>query len=352
VRPLLKPALRRLWRDETTLQLGVDPARAVVLADVGPTETRLLAALDGTLDRAGVGRAAAALGVPMHAADRLLDVLIAADVLDDGCAAAALTELEPRDRERLAPDRAALSLLHPGAGSADRVLTARRSAAVRVVGAGRVGAPLASLLAAAGIGCVEVCDPLATRSPDVAPGGVTSADAGLPRERAAAAAVRRSAPEVSTTLADGRAPDLTVLTGAPTTGSEQAAMLSAALAHLVAGVRETTGVVGPLVVPGRTACLRCLDLTRAERDAAWPRLAAQLAVRRERHADPCDVVLATLVAAQAAAQALSFLDRAAVGGPLPPVANGTLEVATPDWRWRRRSWSAHPACGCRWAQSA
>jgi bacteriocin biosynthesis cyclodehydratase domain-containing protein len=117
-------------------------------------------------------------------------------------------------------------------------------------------------------------------------------------------------------------------------------------------VRETTGVVGPLVVPGRTACLRCLDLTRAERDAAWPRLAAQLAVRRERQADPCDVVLAALVAAQAAAQALSFLDRAAVGGTLPATANGTLEVAMRDWRWRRRSWSPHPACGCRWAQSA
>src|SRR5256885_15753604 len=111
VRPVLKPALRRLWRDETTLQLGVDPTRAVVLADVGPTETRLLAALDGTLDRAGVRRAADALGVPVAAADRLLDLLAAADVLDDAGAATALAGLHARERERLAPELATLSLL-------------------------------------------------------------------------------------------------------------------------------------------------------------------------------------------------------------------------------------------------
>src|SRR5256885_11680544 len=75
VRPMLKPALRRLWRDDTTLQLGVDPARAVVLTGVGPTEARLLAALNGTLDRAGVFRAAEELGVPPAATHRLLDVL-------------------------------------------------------------------------------------------------------------------------------------------------------------------------------------------------------------------------------------------------------------------------------------
>jgi len=352
VRPVLKPALRRLWRDETTLQLGIDPARAVVLADVGPTEARLLAALDGTLDRAGVRRAADALGVPPAAADRLLDLLAQADVLDDGAAGASLTQLHQPDRERLIPDRASLSLVYAGPGAADRVLAHRRTAAVQVVGAGRVGAPLAALLAAAGVGHIETRDPLACRSADAAPGGVTTDDAGLPRERAATAAVRRAAPDVSNTRPTDRPADLTVLTGGPMSTGEQDAVLRAQVPHLAAGIRETTGVVGPLVLPGVTACLRCLDLTRTERDPGWSRLAAQLAGGRERAADPCDVVLAALVAAQAAGQALSFLDRAVIGGALPPSVNGTLEVAMPDWRWRRRSWTPHPACGCSWVQSA
>jgi hypothetical protein len=37
MRPLLNPALRAVWRDETTLQLGVDAEHAIVLAGLaGP----------------------------------------------------------------------------------------------------------------------------------------------------------------------------------------------------------------------------------------------------------------------------------------------------------------------------
>jgi hypothetical protein len=62
-----------------------------------------------------------------------------------------------------------------------------------------------------------------------------------------------------------------------------------------------------------------------------------------RAAPPCDGPLAVAVAAQAALQALALLD-----GASPATAGGTLELTLPDWRWRRRSWSPHPACGCAW----
>jgi bacteriocin biosynthesis cyclodehydratase domain-containing protein len=32
--------------------------------------------------------------------------------------------------------------------------------------------------------------------------------------------------------------------------------------HLAVSASEAIGVVGPLVLPGQSACLRCLDLTR------------------------------------------------------------------------------------------
>lgn len=111
--------------------------------------------------------------------------------------------------------------------------------------------------------------------------------------------------------------------------------------HLAAAAGEAIGVVGPLVEPGRSACLRCLDLTRADRDPAWPLILAQLA---ERAADPpaCDAVLAAAVAALAAAQALIFVDR----GGAAAVTNGTLELVLPGWQWKRRSWRPHERCGC------
>jgi bacteriocin biosynthesis cyclodehydratase domain-containing protein len=116
--------------------------------------------------------------------------------------------------------------------------------------------------------------------------------------------------------------------------------------HLAVRASEAIGVVGPLVEPGRSACLRCLDLAKTERDPAWPLILAQLAsVRQQAQAQPqaCDTVLAATVAAAAAGRALAYIDRAA---PDAAVTNGTLELVLPDWEWRRRSWRPHPACTC------
>lgn len=122
-----------------------------------------------------------------------------------------------------------------------------------------------------------------------------------------------------------------------------AALVSRAVPHLAAAASEAIGVVGPLVLPGRSACLRCLDLIRAEHDPAWPLILAQLATRPTADPMACDTVLATTVAAQAAAQVLAFLDHGAAAA----VTNGTLELVLPGWQWRRRTWQPHPDCGCR-----
>src|SRR5690606_38112452 len=46
--------------------------------------------------------------------------------------------------------------------------------------------------------------------------------------------------------------------------------------HLQVRVRDGVGVVGPLVLPGETSCLRCADLTRTGFEAAWPHRPAAL----------------------------------------------------------------------------
>jgi hypothetical protein len=102
------------------------------------------------------------------------------------------------------------------------------------------------------------------------------------------------------------------------------------------------------VLPGRSSCRRCHDLHRTDRDPAWPSVAAQLAGPARRHADACDVTLATAVAAHAGLQVLAFLE----GGAPPPTVDGTLEISQRDGRVRRRTWSVHPACGCTWPSGA
>lgn len=347
MRPMLKPALRRIWRDQTTLQLGVDPELAVVIADLDRPSAQLLESLDGTRDTDGVLARARAIGVEPPRARRLLELLASSGVLDDGSAdRRPLTALDPVDRDRLAPDLASLSL---GAGRIDggaSGLARRRRAAVVVHGAGRVGASVSSLLAAAGVGHVVVIDREPVRSADTSPGGLTPDTVGTARQDAARTAMRRGAPGVRSDLPPGRpAPDAAVL--APTGPVPQSVvedLLRDGVPHLPATVRECTGIVGPLVLPGRSACLRCLDLHRTDRDPAWPHVAAQLATTHPVAAAACDVVLATVVAAQAALQILVLLD----GTSVPPAVDGTLETNVSDGRTRRRSWRAHHACGCHW----
>ncbi len=338
MRLALKPGLLPVWRDSNTLQIGIDSRRAVAVSGIGRTAA-LIGLLDGSRDHRAMIAAAGALGISAEVADRLITLLAAAGVLDD-FPAGALRAVPDSLRSRLAPELATTSLAHGDGDGGARSLARRSGTYVRIYGAGKVGSCIATLLAAAGIGHVACRDAGQAFAADLAPAGLCEADIGEPRSAGAARAVRRTAPEVRTDDDTGQ-PDVAVLTGSH--APELAARLMAdGVPHLTATAGEAIGIVGPLVIPGRSACLRCLDMTRAERDPAWPLVLAQL-VERQPSTPACDCVLATSVAAQASGQVLTFVDR---GGKADAVTNGTLELVLPGWQWRRRTWMPHADCGC------
>jgi hypothetical protein len=340
VRPVLPPVLRRLWRDRETLQLGRDPGRAVVLAGLDPGARAALALLDGTRDAAQLQAAARAVGCPPERLATLLGLLSDAGVLVDaaqGWPPAAPRTAPAQERARLSAEVGALSLVRgPAAGD----VAARRSAArVLVRGAGRVGAGIATLLAGAGVGAVDVEDLQPARPHDTGPGGLALDDVGRARGEAVRERVRVLAPSVD--VAAGAAHLVVLSPSDDVPLDDVAGQVVPGTPHLVAEVRDAVGVVGPLVLPGSTACLRCLDLTRSDLDPDWPALAAQLA-QPVRTGPAGDTVLCAAVAAQAAGQVLTLLD----GGASPATLDGTLELLAQDWRWRRRSWAPHRDCGC------
>lgn len=102
------------------------------------------------------------------------------------------------------------------------------------------------------------------------------------------------------------------------------------------------GVVGPLVLPGRSACLGCLDRTRADRDPAWGSLLRQAttwSVRPDLALTAPDRGLAGLLTATAVMVAgCAAQDRCPAGI--------SLEVSLPWPRHVQRRWEPHPACGC------
>lgn len=342
MRPLLHPALCRVWRDSATVQLGVTPARAVVLGGMGRAETAVLRAMDGRHDLSALRAVAVETGGAADVADTLARTAVSAGAaIDLDVLGVDISELErPSDDPVRAPDAATVSLLDE-ADDGRAAMARRHGWRVDVVGAGRVGAIVARLLAAAGVGEVLVDDVALTTAADVAPGGLGSEAIGIARDRGLAALFRAEAPGSGNSVS--ASPHFVVLAPAGETGRDQGDhLLRAATPHLFVQVVETTGVVGPLVVPGRTSCVRCHDLWRTDRDRAWPLVLHHAALRPARM-PACDVALATTVAGMAVTQVLGHLD-----GYEVTTLDGTLEITLPTGLPRRRSWTAHPGCGCTW----
>ncbi len=332
-RPLLPAAIPLLRSDVHDLQIGgVDTADGLLVSPRPDGLVALLRGLDGRRAQGAVLVDAARQGLDTGAVSAVLDELRDAHLLVDVDAADLLaTDAGPAAAARRAAET-------PPAGG----WHARRAAFVVVDGATRVGTPLAAVLAASGIGRVSVRDAGLTAAGDAVVGGATAADEGRPRSLAAADAVRRASPLTDLRpLAVGAQPDLVVL-ARPWAASDPTAAgwFRAGVPHLVATVRGSTGVVGPLVVPGMTSCLHCADLHRRDADPRWPQFAAQLTAAEPPPSGA--TVTCLLTAVTAAVQVLGYLD----GTGAPTTLDATLELVPPDLVPRIRRWTAHPECGC------
>ncbi len=136
--------------------------------------------------------------------------------------------------------------------------------------------------------------------------------------------------------------DLVLLTDALVPTPELVGMLLVRRTpHLQVRIRDGHGVIGPLVLPGGTSCLRCADLTRTDFDAEWPHLAAQL-LGRTGYASPATIA-ATAALTLREIEAIIDADTA----DPPRTLDTTLELDPDARRIARRSWSPHPECACR-----
>jgi len=332
----LAPGRAVLWRSPTCLQLGVDPQRAMVLDGLPEPLAALLRRMDGVRSTVELLTEAETAGSPAGDAAAMLADLYQAGLVQD--ASAADNGPAGWHRTALATEAAGWSV-HTTRAASD-VLRRRRSAAVRVIGSGRVGVGVATALATAGIGQLCVAATGTVSAGDLGT-GYLPADLGRPRADAAADAVARAAPDVL--VRDRHQPDLVILTDVvvpdPAVVTQLVAMR---VPHLMVCTLEGTATVGPLVWPGRSSCLHCAELYRAEVDLAWPKLAAQLVGRIPAAGLACTLVAAALTAEQV----LTALAGPGAGLPIPPTWGAALELDPVRGRLRRHPRPAHPRCGC------
>ena len=260
------------------------------------------------------------------------------------------------DRPGAGPARSRPGLLVPGPGGSRCRLAPpdpRGGAAARPTPA--AAAPRARL-AAAGVG--RSCRPGATARADNAPGGRNPTGGPATGRRCPGRDPRAGSVGPRRHLAGRERLDLAVLATRPTRTTRRSRRGSGPRRCRTCRGRSAgrSGPVGPLVLPGSTGCLRCLDLHRCDRDPDWPLVAAQLDHRRPPYPRaarwPSSPRLALAAAVAAHAGRLAHAG-ARIDGPRDPVR-----------RWRRHAElasahatpsgapaNAHPLCGCRWADA-
>lgn len=288
VRATLRPGTVVVIRDSSSVQVGLAPDRAVVVrapADCGP---RRLALLLGALDGgAAVADAAARAGIPGSAVPAVARIL--AHLADLG-------HVRIRGAAGAAP-----------APPAPRPRPVRR---VHLLGAGQVSQVLRGPLSVNGCQVTTGPSPGLTLDPDRPPW-------------------RRRGP----------APDLVILTDTVAVDPVvTSALVRSGQTHLHVHCRDGRVVVGPTVLPGRTACLRCTDLYRADRDPRWPLVAAQLLGRSPDAGVPALTAAAALVLAEVGASREPDAPLQTLGA--------SVEINPAEGLWRRREWPAHPRCAC------
>ena len=291
MRPILRPGTHVLRRGAGEVQIGLDPRTALVLPDSAAVRDSLRLLGTGSdlaaYDEAGVLDVLA--GHDQLLDERELTPLLGADP-DAATTTAALARARGSDASRLRGGRRRCrtevrTFGHPAAaGLRDRFADLAGSAGLPVAGPGRV------------------------RSPDCA------------------------------VLLGVGEPDRELLDGWARSGT----------AHLPVRLTEGRAVVGPFVVPGATACLRCVDAHCTDADPAWPLLVRQYAAASSRDRadgvpEPVDPLLAALALAWAARDLTAYVD-----GRRPSTWSATVTLHPEPGHVETRAWLRHPACACTW----
>ncbi|HYO32971.1 MAG TPA: hypothetical protein VES21_08995 [Nocardioidaceae bacterium] len=288
MRPLLRPGLKILRRDIHTLQLGLDWPGLTVLRET-PALRAVLEAIDGFRDAAGVILAATAAGPSHEECEEALVLLVDSGAVVDNA-------LRRPTHLSESTESALWLLAGPGRSVAD-VVEARARCVVWIDGEGVVAEAARSLLTTAQ---VTVCTDPAK----------------------ATVVLAASDREPSRDQAD--------------------TLMHAGLPHLWCYVRDLVGVVGPFVLPGTSACLRCVDAAHTDIDPAWPTLLRSTTVRPLR-VPPCDSLLATLVAAWAAQDVTLWASELR-----PQTCDRVIEIPQGWGPVEAAHYELHPLCGCGW----
>ena len=229
------------------------------------------------------------------------------------------------------------------------VLTNRRMALIEISGENRVATQLYGILLASGVTQTKMAsasrrDRARIGNQDMCAGLLTSSDVGSNFQHTLEDKARELAlfPSKDKSGAD-EIPEvfLKVFIG---NGHEAliAQSMSEDEIHLIVAAPDGPSIdIGPLVIPGKSACSRCVTLARSDQHS----LSREIDIFRSTHTElEIPVTVAHFVAAQIASEILRFIDTKKSALISTRVRTNYLDICNPQ----HIRFARHPLCGCSW----
>ena len=170
----------------------------------------------------------------------------------------------------------------------------------------------------------------------------------VPGQQPLARAVRAAAEHAGLEVSEDTPGSISVLASGVAPADVHASLAHAQEGpHLPIRVYGSTASIGPLIIPGETACLRCDDLRRTDRDPTWPVAQSQLMAHEARlRVRPEDGLLVQAAAVHAVALIRAWIDDVSAGW-----RDRALTVTLPSLALTSETVARHPLCGCWWPAS-
>ena len=229
------------------------------------------------------------------------------------------------------------------------VLTNRRLALIEISGENRVATQLYGLLLASGVTQTKMAsasrrDRARIGNQDMCAGLLTSGDVGSNFQHTLEDKARELAlfPSKDKSVAE----DIPEVFLKIFIGNGHEALIAQSMSedeiHLIVAAPDGPSIdVGPLVIPGKSACSRCVTLARSDQHS----LSREIDIFRSTHTElEIPVSLSHFVAAQIASEILRFIDTKKSALISTRVRTNYLDVCNPQ----HIRFARHPLCGCSW----
>ena len=230
-------------------------------------------------------------------------------------------------------------------------LSKRVDTEIVIIGAGRMGTTIAVLLANAGYPTIRVHDKQPVTLADVTTWGASRIDVGMRRDFTAHLIIERiyrgTWPRILRKMQTATR-KLVILCPDPVADWPWFApnltddLISKDQPHIVVASSPSNVHFSSVIVPGKSACMRCHDAHLTEIDSAWPLITSQLIGRPMLDVTPSGLIL----------YAAHFITQAVHRWVIEKQAdaNRLWDIAWPSFNATYNSMSVHPACGCQWNQ--